>query len=68
MKKLDRIIIAFFMMGVLLLGYRQHLMMDRFDKINQAIKALATATVDIKTRCDVAGERTDELWEEFDDN
>ena len=42
-------------------------MLDRFDMINSSIKTLASATLETKLHCDVAGERTDELWEEIFD-
>jgi hypothetical protein len=39
-------------------------LIDRTTAINDTIKVLAGAAMETKLHCDVAGERTDELWEE----
>jgi hypothetical protein len=49
---------------VLTLGYRQYQLTDRTEELNAAIKTLAGGLIDVRMRCDVAGERTDELWVE----
>ena len=69
MSKVDRIIVASFMMMVLFQYWISYNLIDRTDSINQAIKTLASATLETKMHCDESGERTDDLWEEvFDVN
>ncbi len=52
---------------VALVGIQQAKIADRTDDINQAIKLLSAATLETKAHCDVAGERTDEMWEEWNE-
>ena len=67
MSRSDRIVVAGIIVWCVWLSFRQYQMLDRFDMINSSIKTLASATLETKLHCDVAGERTDELWEEIFD-
>jgi hypothetical protein len=64
MSRADRLVVAGVIVWCVWLSFRQMKLIDRTTAINDTIKVLAGAAMETKLHCDVAGERTDELWEE----
>lgn len=64
MRWCDRLVVAFLILAGVMSYIRMNNATDAIDELNKAIKTLAAATLETKMHCDVAGERTDELWEE----
>lgn len=61
MKHTDRLVVAGVIVWLVVVSVRQAMLIDRTDDINDVIKTLAGATIDIKQRCDVVGEMLNDM-------
>ena len=60
----DKVVFSILVLWMIAITGVQWKMQDNMDNLKSATELIATGLLETKMHCDVAGERTDELWVE----